>query len=59
MNNGWSLSNPSDECPCKDDVEPTSGIEPEYTVLQFAGCRPKQSSLMSIRLILFGFGVGV
>jgi hypothetical protein len=29
------------------------------TVLQFAGCRPKQSSLIPIRLILFGFGVGV
>jgi hypothetical protein len=26
---------------------------------QFADCRPKQSSMMSIWLILFGFGVGV
>ena len=40
-------------------VEATSGIEPEYTVLQFAGCYPNQSSLMPIRLILFSFGVGV
>jgi hypothetical protein len=26
---------------------------------QFAGCRPTQSSLISIWLILFGFGVGL
>ncbi len=58
MNNSWSLSNRSDECP-KDDVEATSGIELAYTVLQFAGCRPKQSSMMSIWPILFGFGVDV
>src|SRR5258705_759795 len=40
-------------------VEATSGIEPEYTDLQFAGCRPKQSSMTSIWLILFGFDVDV
>jgi hypothetical protein len=45
--------------PRKDDVEATSGIEPEYTVLQLAGCYPTQSSLILIRLISFGFGVGV
>jgi hypothetical protein len=53
--NLWTFSILQDD----DNLEATTGIELMYTVLQFAGCRPKQSSMMSIWLILFGFGVGV
>ena len=39
--------------------QPATSIELVYTILQFAGCRPKQSPLISIWLILFAFSVGL